>query len=346
MLTTSEHVFAHTFAEALGIIPRTYTYSRLVVLMDENVQKLYGKTAESFLPPHVLFTIPSGEQYKTLETCEKIWQFLYREQIDRKALVLVIGGGVTTDLGGWVCATWKRGIRFILFPTTLMSMVDASIGGKFAVDFRLAKNLLGTFEYSEKIVCVPLFLETLSARDLKSGFAEMLKHALIADAGYWDRLQVLPTTPKEWLSLIGRSVEIKQSIVESDPLETGPRKALNFGHSIGHALESWALANAVDLSHGEAVAQGMAVEAYLSIQHTGLLPQEYEKILTRLKNLNYPIKVPASVVFNDLKPFLFQDKKNEGGKLLFTQLPHLGTVKWDVEVSLPAVGEAFEKVLR
>ena len=242
---------------------------------------------------------------------------------DRNALLINLGGGVITDMGGFVASTYKRGIDFVHIPTTLLSQVDASVGGKTGVDIDGIKNIIGTFTQPKAVFVVADFLETLPQRQLLSGLAEMLKHGLICDAAYWDQLKTsdlnIPTA-----ELIYRSVAIKNQVVMEDPNEKGIRKSLNFGHTIGHAVETYSLLNDEDhLSHGEAIVIGMICEAWLSNKKTGLSDAELTEITNVLGTL-YPKYNIVDGSYDTLTELMQKDKKNQSGKINCTLLTRIG----------------------
>ena len=256
-------------------------YSKVFILVDSNTQKhcLAKFKSKCDFEIDLVIEIKPGEEYKTIQTCTTVWDSLSTMGGDRKSLLINLGGGVVTDLGGFVASTFKRGIDFINVPTTLLAMVDASIGGKTGVDFEALKNQIGVINQPEMILVFAEFLDTLDQRQVKSGFAEMLKHGLIFDQDYWNGL-----IPLNELDQVGehikKSTEIKSSVVEQDPYEAGLRKKLNFGHTLGHAIESYFLVetNRQTLLHGEAIAVGMVLEAYLSHELTGLSKLELDEI--------------------------------------------------------------------
>lgn len=317
----------------------TRSYSQVAVLADENTRRLCYPLIGAVLPAHHLFTLPAGEQHKTLGTCEKVWGFLTDAQLDRHALVVVVGGGVPGDLGGFCAATYKRGIDFVLMPTTLLAQVDASIGGKLGIDFRHLKNHLGVFREPAGTLICPAFLSTLPDRELRSGYAEVIKHALIADRVLWEQLTARASWQAgNWSELVPASVDIKQRVVFQDPSEKGLRKILNFGHTIGHAIESAALEEGTSLFHGEAIAIGMICESYLSTKK-GLLPKaSLEAITHYLRMVFGTIPLPAEERVLEL---IQQDKKNKGGKILAALLQEIGHAVWDVEISTHDVSDAL-----
>ena len=307
----------------------TQSYSRIMVLIDKNTRHYCYPKLLSFLPPHHTYCINAGEIHKNLRSCEHIWSELTGQQFDRKGLIINLGGGVIGDMGGFVAATYKRGIDFVQIPTTLLSQVDASVGGKLGIDFLGYKNHIGLFQEPQAVFIWPTFLKTLPEAELCSGFAEVIKHHLIADASAWQQL----TSEKNlgemnWEALIRHSVQIKSQIVASDFAERGNRKALNFGHTIGHAIESHRLGSSAQLLHGEAVAIGMIAEAYISHKQ-GLLSEEALQKISKYILHHFP-KVSISdseipFILNNLQ----QDKKNVGGKVLCTLIEGPGRFQVD-----------------
>lgn len=259
---------------------------------------------------------PGTEQFKTLQSCERIWEAMFEAGLDRKALVINLGGGVIGDMGGFCAATYKRGVDFIQVPTTLLAMTDAAIGGKLGIDFQGIKNAVGVFRNPAAVFVDPVFLETLPARELRSGFAEVLKHALIGDPDLWTRLRQGPAfteagenrTP-DWLSILQASIAVKVRVVEQDPLEKGIRALLNFGHTIGHAVESYFLLSDTPLTHGEAVAIGMICESY----EPDTVPSESHKAMEQMILNLFGHRHLPEPAFAALWDLMRQDKKNTSG---------------------------------
>lgn len=287
------------------------------------------------------FVVPSGEQHKTLQTATHMWQHLLAVGADRAGLVLAVGGGVTTDMAAFVASTYMRGLPVVLCPTTLLSQVDASVGGKTGIDFEGGKNLIGTFYQPEQVVIWPGFLATLPPRQLLSGYAEVLKHGLIADAAYWDHCKAgLPTGPVALAEVVTHSVSLKAQVVQQDPTEKGLRKILNFGHTLGHAIESYYLATDEPLLHGEAVALGMLLEARLAALKTGLPMAAVQEIAHVLTGLGYPTRLPAQAVPAVLQ-LMRLDKKNRSGSFRFSLLRAIGQCDYDIEVSEALVTQSI-----
>lgn len=294
--------------------------SGVFVLVDENTGRycLPDLVKGTGHPDIHFIEVKSGERNKNLESCTSIWDRLLHAEADRKSLLINLGGGVISDMGGFVASVFKRGIRFINIPTTLLGMVDAAIGGKTGVDFMSYKNQVGLFSFPEMVMVFPGFLSTLPQRHILNGLAEVVKYALIADEHLWHVM--LESDPFEIAlkpDTIHRCIQIKSGIVENDPFERGERKMLNFGHTIGHALESLALQKDDDVLHGEAVAAGIVCESYLSYKKLGLQKSHLERIA------EYIYKTFPPVIFteDDIDQIVYKmyaDKKNENGNLLFS----------------------------
>lgn len=325
-------------------------YSKIVVLADDNTAQYCMNYVLQWLAvqtPIEIIEMEHGEKNKTIETCNGVWESLIEMTIDRKALLINIGGGVVCDLGGFVASTYKRGIDFINIPTSLLSMVDASVGSKTGIDLGGLKNMIGTF-YEPKMVLIDMaFLETLPGNHMRSGLAEMFKHGLIADVSYWNQLKNLEELTTEDLELlVYHSVSIKNEIVLQDPLENNIRKLLNFGHTLGHVIESYSLLGKgiTPLLHGEAIAIGMILEAFLSFKKGLLTKKSYLEVKETL-NLMF-----ESIVFtkNDIEicsTLLIHDKKNEEGRLLFTLLNNIGEGIINQSVESEWIEEAFNDYL-
>ncbi len=317
--------------------------SSLVVLCDAHT-RIYclPKLMEQVpITEDQVITVPSGEVNKNLDTCRIIWKQMMERKLDRNALLLNLGGGVIGDMGGFCAATFKRGIRFIQLPTTLLSQVDASIGGKLGIDFDEIKNSIGVFKDPEGVFIHTDFLNTLPARELRSGFAEVIKHALIGNAAQWETIYQLEQLDiSKLLPLLEPSLLVKKIMVEADPFEHGQRKLLNFGHTIGHAIESYFLHTETPLLHGEAIAIGMVCEAYLSnIQRDFSL--EALSQLINLVHRMYGTQTLPPESFAQLIYLMENDKKNRSGKISFSLLKRPGDAIWDQFCSLEAIQESL-----
>lgn len=314
------------------------SYSQVVVITDRNTKIHCYPLVKSHLPEHSVIEIEAGETFKTIDTCQSIWQRMTDLRLDRHALMVVLGGGVLGDMGGFCAATYKRGIDFLLLPTTLLAQVDASVGGKLAIDFNGIKNHIGVFQLPASTLICPAFLKTLPFRELRSGFAEVIKHCIISDRAMWDVIRAKDTASQDWEVVIRHSVAFKSQVVTEDPKEKGRRKILNFGHTIGHALETYFLDTADRLYHGEAIAAGMIAESYLARKRGLISVDEEAEIVAYLLNIYGKIKVP-----NDPKiiEIMRQDKKNKGNKILMALPQGIGNAIWDVEVSEEQVIESL-----
>jgi len=301
-------------------------YSQVAILVDENTKR----DCLSKLPQienALIIEIKSGEENKNISTCSFIWEQLTINNFDRNSLLINLGGGVIGDMGGFCATTYKRGLEFIHIPTTLLAMVDASVGGKLGIDFKGFKNQIGLFNNPKAVLISSEFLETLAESELKSGFAEVLKHALISDNSLWLKLKNTPFTDLDWEDIIDTSVQIKNKIVLADPFEKGERKKLNFGHTFGHAIESYYLEKRTPISHGEAVFMGMILETKIS----DLSETDKNEIKNYvLSNFALPYTPKKS----SLHKFLINDKKNQNGKINFTLLNGIGNCSLDNLFSL------------
>lgn len=332
--------FQNTFQELRELVLRS-GYSKIFVLVDTNTETHCLPLLQPALEglDYDLIEVPPGEENKNIDFCIGIWRMLSDFEADRNSLLVNLGGGVITDMGGFAAATFKRGIDFVQVPTTLLSQVDASVGGKTGIDMDHIKNLIGTFTQPKAVFIDTQFLRTLDERQLLSGFAEMLKHGLIFDAPYFEKLmhhrgEILP-------ELIHRSVEIKNEVVTQDPHEKGLRKILNFGHTIGHAVETMSLNRDKDpLLHGEAIAIGMICEAYLSTQSNGLTTEELERITGTIRSL-YPDYALDKLPDEELLEVMKKDKKNRDQKIGFALLNKIGSCDYDNYLPESAILESL-----
>ena len=316
-------------------------YSQVAVVVDENTIEDCYPLITKLLPTHHLIETKSGEERKNLETCFEIWEQLTSFGFDRKAVVVNLGGGVIGDMGGFCASTYKRGIDFVQVPTTLLSQVDASVGGKLGVDFKGFKNHIGVFQEPAKVIICPQFLETLPERELRSGFAEVLKHGLIKDKAYWETVSQRKLKEQNWGEVIQASVNIKYEVVSEDPTEKGVRKILNFGHTIGHAVESYMLEKRYrKLLHGEAIAIGMIAESYLSFQKGMLSEAAFEEI--KAVTLRFFGKVNISEQeIRELSAIAMQDKKNDHGTIQASLLDAIGHSVFNQPITLQEIEEAL-----
>ncbi len=317
-----------------------------VVLCDENTLRQCLPELLRLVPAlreAELIEVPPGEASKDLAICSNLWLYLMEIGADRDAVLICLGGGVITDLGGFVAATYKRGVRFVNVPTSLMGMVDASIGGKNGVDLGQAKNMVGTFHDPLSVhVHVP-FLRTLGKRDLMNGLAEMIKHGLIADAGHWQAIRQAELHDIDALApLIHRSAAIKCALVEADPLDKSVRKKLNFGHTIGHALEAYSWEGPVrSLLHGEAIAVGMICAAWISWRRNLLAREDLDAITAHLLELYKPYPLETADAHRIIE-IMRNDKKNREGQFRFTLLNGIGDALVDQRVNAAMVTSALD----
>lgn len=322
-------------------------YSKIFVLVDENTSQFCLPNFLSQIATDVdieIIELEAGEQFKNMETCMQIWQTLIDLGGDRKSIVLNLGGGVITDLGGFIACTFKRGIEFINVPTTLLGMVDAAIGGKNGVDLGVLKNQIGIIREPKAVLIDTLFLDTLPSTEMRSGLAEMLKHGLIFDKSYWDKFKNLSSLNTNDLNdLIHQSVQIKNTIVSEDLTENGIRKALNFGHTLGHAIESYCLENSnkPTLLHGHAVAIGMILESYISKEKGLLSNEQYHEIKYIINEYFDKVDFTEDDIHQIIDLLIF-DKKNEFGKVQFALLEGIGNVKINEYCDNDLIFKAFE----
>jgi 3-dehydroquinate synthase len=315
-------------------------HSKVCLLVDENTQRFSLPVIKDSLPGHSLIQVKGGEENKTIPNCIGIWTGMTEHQLDRSAVLVVLGGGVLGDMGGFCASTFKRGIDFILIPTTLLAMADASIGGKLGVDFNHYKNHLGLFKEPVLNLIHPGFLETLPEKELKSGFAEIIKHALISDQKLWNEIRSRSLADQNWSNLINHSAEFKSSVVAKDPTEMGLRKILNAGHTVGHALETFFLAGGSKIMHGEAVAAGLIAESFLGLK-AGMIDQSsLDQIANYILRVFGKLQIPRGQ-YSEIAKLCLQDKKNVENRILCTLPDGVGKAKWNCEVSLDEIVESL-----
>lgn len=323
-LTISENI-----SFDLSRIIKELNPDKVGLLVDENTRRDCLPLID--YPFDHIIEIKSGEFHKNLATCEFIWNELTENSFTRKSLLVNLGGGVIGDMGGFAAATFKRGIAFIHLPTTLLSQVDASIGGKLGIDYNDLKNHIGLFRNPNHVLIHSNFLKTLPKRELVSGYAEVLKHSLIYDQYQWGLLENAPMTSLNWDQIVPQSIAIKNEIVNKDPFETGVRKILNFGHTLGHAIESYLLHTSKPLLHGEAIAIGMILESHLSYQMGKINLEEWHSIT---KHIEERFELPTTLPnLDDLMKYMIQDKKNSAKLVSFSLLNKIGSCTYDVAVS-------------
>ena len=315
-------------------------YSKVCILVDENTREHCLPLVEAFFENPIIIEIKSGEENKTLSTCSFIWEQMTEHQLDRKALMVNLGGGVIGDMGGFCASTYKRGIDFIQIPTTLLSQVDASVGGKLGIDFDAFKNHIGLFRVPNKVFINTLFLNTLPERELRSGYAEVIKHCLIADLDKWNYIKNLSINDNDWTEVTKHSVGIKNYVTLEDPTEKGLRKILNFGHTVGHAIESFYLNTSKRLLHGEAVAVGMICEAFISKKRGFINDSELETLKNDLIKIYGQPNIDESDL-DSIIPLAYQDKKNEKNIIKAVLLEKIGTANFDNAISEEDIKESI-----
>lgn len=335
------------------LLPELQTLSiegrRIGVITDSNVAALYGQELMTLLEgnckKNVMYSFEAGEEHKTLSTVKNIYEFLIKEQFDRKDLLIALGGGVTGDITGFTAATYLRGIDFVQIPTTLLAQADSSIGGKTGVDFDGYKNMVGAF-YMPKLVYMNVsLLKTLDDRQFFSGFAEIMKHGLIKDSLFYEWLldhmyEISDRDTDTLLEMVEQSCKIKKLVVEKDPTEKGDRALLNFGHTIGHAIEKY---KNFTLTHGESVALGMTAAAFISWKHEWLSMEEYYEI----RDMFVPFQLPITIEDIDPEEILRltkSDKKMEGDSIKFVLLKKVGKALIDRTVTDEDIMNALHEI--
>ena len=314
-----------------------HTYSSIFVVTDKNILKLYGKQVSKQVNAQHIIAIEPGENDKSLATVRYIWQQLNLLNADRKSLVVNLGGGVVSDIGGFAASTYMRGLDFINIPTTLLSAADASIGGKTGFNFEGIKNLVGSFAQPKAVLIDVDTFKTLDDRTFNEGLAEIIKHAAVFDESYFKQLHdVLPKpNQKQLTEILYKSCQIKADTVSKDEKEAGQRKLLNFGHTIGHAVESlsYEAKAAEPLLHGEAVSIGMVAEAKLGEKSGFTEAGTSDKLKLLLEKVNLPTAIPSWAKDSQIEQKVLKDKKNQSQKLLWVMLRKIGEASADI--SLP-----------
>ena len=344
-------VLRETFDDLVHEVKKLSLENRkLCIVSDSNVAPIYLEQVKEILAPVVSkvvsFVFVAGENHKNLDTVEELYEYLILESFDRKDVLLALGGGVVGDLCGYTAATYLRGIRFLQVPTSLLAMVDSSIGGKTGVDFKAYKNMVGAFYMPSCVYMNLSCLKSLEERVYLSGMGEIIKHGLIQDAEYFQWLNNQHDAIKArdiavLLPMVGKSCEIKRAVVELDPHEQKERAWLNFGHTIGHAVEKWM---DFTLLHGECVAIGMAAAAYLSFKRAYLSKENLEDILSTMKCFNLPTQVKKLNVI-DILEALSRDKKMDAGQIKFILLRKIGEAVIDTTVTREELVEAIQYIM-
>jgi 3-dehydroquinate synthase len=333
-------------SESLATFFAQNEYSHIAILVDEFTNKYCLPIIQDLLPSNFTkILIKSGEHHKNLTTCEQVWDRMTKANMDRHSLLVNLGGGVIGDLGGFCASTYKRGIDFIQIPTTLLAQVDASVGGKLGIDFHGLKNHIGVFQLPKAVLIDPKFIDTLSIQQKKSGFAEIIKHCLIRDEKEWSAIRQQSFEELDLSKLIAHSVAIKEAVVLEDPKEAGLRKILNFGHTLGHAIETYLLDKGIrKILHGEAIAIGMIVEAFISHQRDLISLHELEEIESYLFENYGRVKLHPEEI-SKIIALTAQDKKNKGKEIRFSLLTGIGDCGYDIPVSASEMKKAIQYYL-
>lgn len=322
-----------------------YEKGKVFLVTEENVNNLWLSGFSDFLENQSIkkLVLPAGENNKNLESVSKVWGFLSQNGADRKSLLINIGGGMLTDLAGFAASTFKRGIDFLNIPTTLLSQVDASVGGKTGINFNGLKNEIGTFKDPVSVIIDTEFLKTIERQNFLSGFAEMIKHGLIKNTDHLDELKSFDLENinyKSLLQIIQNSVNVKEYFVLNDPTEKNIRKGLNFGHTTGHAFESLAMEQNRPVLHGFAVAWGMITELFLSVKTCGFNEAESRDLTQWLLNIYGKFEIGEND-FERLFELMTHDKKNESGRINFTLLAEPGKMKINQNCDKDSIFEAL-----
>ena len=321
-------------------------HDRLFVLTDTNTVKTSWPRLAAFraLKDATVITIPEGDTHKDITSAEHVWSTLSNEGATRHSCLINVGGGMVTDLGGFAASTFKRGINFINIPTTLLAMVDASVGGKTGINMDGLKNEIGVFNDSRFVIISTAFLSTLDDKNIRSGYAEMLKHGLIDSEPMWAELMTFDLDRPDLShlqSMLAKSIAVKERIVARDPHEKGIRKALNFGHTFGHAMESWAMRKGCPILHGYAVAYGMVCELYLSTVRKGFPTDKLRQTVSFIRE-NYGVLPITCHDYDAIAELMKHDKKNTAGHINVTLLGGIGKIETDCTVSREEINEALD----
>tara|TARA_B110000046_G_scaffold66355_1_gene74247 strand:+ start:3325 stop:4368 length:1044 start_codon:yes stop_codon:yes gene_type:complete len=320
--------------------------SSVVVLTDNNTSQFCLNIAQEQALRDIEFhqiSIPAGESTKTLDSAKNLWDQIISLRLDRNMILVCLGGGMICDLGGYVASCYKRGVRTVYIPTTNLAMTDAAIGGKTGVNFGSAKNQIGTFHLPEFVLLDFRYLDTLSRPELVNGHAETIKHALIADAQLWDIIRTA-AAPWENSEIINRSSNVKLRIIEGDLHDFGIRQSLNFGHTIGHAIETASHQTSSSLLHGQAILFGMTGETWLSHELQILSTKDFEEVLFYLKKFTDQITLPKMSISSIIAPMIL-DKKNSEGQIIFSLIEGIGSSKQAMSIDLDLISLALEFTL-
>lgn len=342
----SNIIFSQKAGTALGKIVQQFPQGKVFLLTEETPQTLCLPLIAETIEEYQIkaFCIKGGETSKSIRSVEQVWEFLSKNGADRKSLLINIGGGMLTDLGGFAASTFKRGMAFVNIPTTLLAQVDASLGGKTGINFNGLKNEIGVFNEPDTVIINTNFLKTIDHENFLSGYAEMLKHGLIKNPDHWNELMDYNLNEIDYellQEIIAHSVAVKDWHVQNDPTEKNIRKALNFGHTVGHAFESYALHSGRPILHGFAVVYGMIAELFLSAKVCGFDQTQLEQICQWMLHVYGKFEIePAD--YDALYELMTHDKKNEGSRINFTLLSKIGQVEINQDCSKELISEALD----
>ena len=317
----------------------------IFLVTDKTVKRLVYPRIKAELPAHKLLVVPAGESAKTLTEVERIWRWLSESGADRQAVLLALGGGAVSDVAGFAAATYLRGIRWVAMPTTLLAMADAAYGGKTGIDLDGGKNIVGAFHAPEEVIVRPEFLETLPYGELLSGYAEVLKHTLLHSEAAWARFRLHECDDATiWPDAIALSREVKEGIVAQDPTEQGARRALNLGHTLGHALESLYLEAGTPILHGQAVALGILGELFIATQQGICPPQGLAQVEETILS-QYPLLPYEKSDIPRLVKLLYKDKKRVGNTLRYVAVKQPGIYSIDGVMTEAEAKAAFRMLM-
>jgi 3-dehydroquinate synthase len=342
----SKIIYSHLIEKELKIWIEKYPKGKVFLATEETVDKIWVSKLDDFFVSNGIkkVVIPAGENNKRIESVAKIWKFLSENGSDRKSLLINIGGGMLTDLAGFAASTFKRGVDFLNVPTTLLSQVDASVGGKTGINFSGFKNEVGTFKEPVAVIINTDFLKTIDRENFISGFAEMIKHGLIYSLKHLSELKDFDFENINYellQEIIEHSVNVKVYFVSNDPTEQNIRKALNFGHTAGHAFESLAMEQNRPILHGCAVAFGMIAELFLSVKKCDFPSNSLNELTNWLIKIYGKFEIQESD-FNRLYELMTHDKKNESGRINFTLIPEIGEIKINQNCEKELIFEALK----
>ena len=344
MLAMNNLFFSENIIEELSSFLREKFTNKIFVLFDENTKKYcYPLIQDAFIQKPVEITIPAGEKSKNIDFVKHVWKNLTEKNADRQSLLINIGGGKVSDLGGFAAGTYQRGIEYVNIPTSLLAQIDASVGGKTGINLDDLKNQIGLFNEPKAVFIASKFLKTLPQRELISGLAEMLKHSLLDNQDSWNKIKRIYPERIDFTylhTLIKESVEFKMKIVKSDPLEKANREALNFGHTIGHAIETYFNRNNIEILHGEAVAIGMICELFLSNKVLSFNFKKLFEVSEYLATYFKSFKIDYNI-YDEIYEIMKHDKKNKQDSIRFTLLRDIGDFEINQQCSKEDIFEAL-----